>query len=110
MPTHLDHIEPYWQYNGYMNRMNATSYLCRLEPFSYAALGQNDFKRDQRYFKSFEEKWHQDIHNDSMATTELIPEHFYFPEILLNMNCYWLDYAPVVNTDNFKSLNSVFLP
>jgi beige protein homolog 1 len=93
-----------------MDRMRTTNYLCRLEPFSYSALAFTDFKEDTRFFKSFEDTWHVDIHGEDTATTELIPEFFYFPEVLMNMNCFWLNYTKVVGTPYSKSNNEVFLP
>lgn len=38
--------EPFWISDGMSNSMYTAMYLCRLEPFSNAALRQNDFKRD----------------------------------------------------------------
>ena len=73
----------------YSNGAIVISYLLRLEPFSslHIELQGGKFDFPDRLFSSLQQSWDAVI---SSLTTfkELIPEFFYLPHILKNVNCY----------------------
>lgn len=70
---------------GFSTAMNTTMLLSRIEPYTTASYFCQDQGRDERVPISFEFSW-ENVLNFPQANTELIPEHFYFPECLLNLN------------------------
>ena len=70
---------------GFSNRMIVTQWLARIEPFTTRNYLFSDQKREKRLpvdlFKSFELGM-----NHKQSNSELIPEHFYLPEMFMNTN------------------------
>lgn len=70
---------------GFSTGQNTSMLLSRIEPYTKACYIYSDQKRDLRIPISFEFYWN-DTETSSQANNELIPEHFYFPECLFNLN------------------------
>ncbi|KAL8933905.1 MAG: hypothetical protein Q9216_006161, partial [Gyalolechia sp. 2 TL-2023] len=84
-----DHNAPPFHYGThYSTAMIVTSYLIRLRPFvqSYLLLQGGSFDHPDRLFYSIEKTWISASRGNMTDVRELIPEFFYLPEFLLNMN------------------------
>ncbi|KAL8936236.1 MAG: hypothetical protein Q9211_004282 [Gyalolechia sp. 1 TL-2023] len=84
-----DHNAPPFHYGThYSTAMIVTSYLIRLQPFvqSYLLLQGGSFDHPDRLFYSIEKTWTSASRGSMTDVRELIPEFFYLPEFLLNMN------------------------
>ncbi|KAL8995248.1 MAG: hypothetical protein Q9188_006861 [Gyalolechia gomerana] len=84
-----DHNAPPFHYGThYSTAMIVTSYLIRLQPFvqSYLLLQGGSFDHPDRLFYSIEKTWMSASRGNMTDVRELIPEFFYLPEFLLNMN------------------------
>ncbi|KAL8713271.1 MAG: hypothetical protein Q9225_006798 [Loekoesia sp. 1 TL-2023] len=84
-----DHNAPPFHYGThYSTAMIVTSYLIRLQPFvqSYLLLQGGSFDHPDRLFYSIEKTWTSASRGNMTDVRELIPEFFYLPEFLLNVN------------------------
>lgn len=84
-----DHNAPPFHYGThYSTAMIVTSYLIRLQPFvqSYLLLQGGSFDHPDRLFYSIEKTWTSASRGNMTDVRELIPEFFYLPEFLLNLN------------------------
>lgn len=104
-----DHNSPPFHYGThYSSAMIVTSYLIRLQPFvqSYLLLQGGSFDHADRMFYSVAKAWESAAHQNMTDVRELIPEFFYLPEFLNNMNGY--DFGTRQNSD--IAVNAVDLP
>lgn len=86
-----DHNAPPFHYGThYSSAMIVTSYLIRLQPFvkSYLLLQGGSFDHADRMFYSIAKAWNSASRINMTDVRELIPEFFYLPEFLENMNKY----------------------
>lgn len=86
-----DHNAPPFHYGThYSSAMIVTSYLIRLQPFvqSYLLLQGGNFDHPDRLFFSIEKAWSSASRENMTDVRELIPEFYYLPEFLLNLNGY----------------------
>ncbi|KAL8968714.1 MAG: hypothetical protein Q9183_002331, partial [Haloplaca sp. 2 TL-2023] len=86
-----DHNAPPFHYGThYSTAMIVTSYLIRLQPFvqSYLLLQGGSFDHPDRLFYSIEKAWASASRENTTDVRELIPEFFYLPEFLSNLNDY----------------------
>ncbi|ORY83308.1 hypothetical protein BCR37DRAFT_346699 [Protomyces lactucae-debilis] len=74
----------------YSSAMIVASYMIRLPPFidSYLLLQGGRFDHADRLFYSVEKAWKSASEQSSTDVRELIPEFFYLPEMLTNLNKY----------------------
>jgi len=82
---------PYHYGTHYSSATTVASYLIRLPPFvkSYLMLqGGGTFDHPDRLFYSIEGAWSSASRENSADVRELIPEFFYLPEFLTNINGY----------------------
>jgi hypothetical protein len=86
--------DPFNLMYGFSNRMIVTQWLARIEPFTTRNFLFSDQKREKRLpvdmFKSFELGM-----NHKQSNSELIPEHFYLPEMFMNSNLLSLGNQPL---------------
>ena len=104
-----DHSTPPFHYGThYSSAMIVTSYLVRLQPFvqSFLLLQGGNFDHPDRMFHSIEQAWTSASQEHMADVRELIPEFFYLPEFLENLN----NYSFGVLQKNGKSIDSVTLP
>ncbi|KAK3694287.1 hypothetical protein B0T22DRAFT_369668 [Podospora appendiculata] len=83
--------EPPFHYGThYSSAMIVSSYLIRLPPFvdSYILLQGGSFDHPDRLFFSIEGAWSSASKENGSDIRELIPEFFYLPEFLSNINGY----------------------
>lgn len=83
-------LKPFHFGTHYSSAMIVSSYLIRLVPFveSYLLLQGGRFDHPDRLFYSIEKAWLSASRDISSDVRELIPEFFYMPEFLMNLNGY----------------------
>ncbi|KAH7063205.1 hypothetical protein B0J12DRAFT_641803 [Macrophomina phaseolina] len=104
-----DGTNPVFHYGThYSSAMIVTSYLIRLQPFvqSYLLLQGGSFDHADRLFDSIEKAWNSASRDNMTDVRELIPEFFYLPEFLKNMNGYNFGTKQVTG----EKINDVVLP
>ncbi|KAB2571271.1 Beige protein-like protein 1 [Lasiodiplodia theobromae] len=104
-----DGTNPVFHYGThYSSAMIVTSYLIRLQPFvqSYLLLQGGSFDHADRLFDSIEKAWKSASRDNMTDVRELIPEFFYLPEFLSNMNGYNFGTKQVTG----EKINDVALP
>ncbi|KAL1627864.1 Beige protein-like 1 [Diplodia seriata] len=104
-----DGTNPVFHYGThYSSAMIVTSYLIRLQPFvqSYLLLQGGSFDHADRLFDSIEKAWKSASRDNMTDVRELIPEFFYLPEFLTNMNGYNFGTKQVTG----EKINDVALP
>ncbi|GME28908.1 hypothetical protein GTA08_BOTSDO12235 [Neofusicoccum parvum] len=104
-----DGTNPVFHYGThYSSAMIVTSYLIRLQPFvqSYLLLQGGSFDHADRLFDSIEKAWSSASKDNMTDVRELIPEFFYLPEFLKNMNGYNFGQKQVTG----EKINDVSLP
>lgn len=104
-----DGTNPVFHYGThYSSAMIVTSYLIRLQPFvqSYLLLQGGSFDHADRLFDSIEKAWKSASKDNMTDVRELIPEFFYLPEFLKNMNGYNFGTKQVTG----EKINNVALP
>jgi beige protein homolog 1 len=81
---------PFHYGTHYSSAMVVSSYLIRLPPFthSYLLLQGGHFDHPDRSFYSVEGAWNSASRDNGTDVRELVPEFFYLPEFLTNMNGY----------------------
>jgi len=81
---------PFHYGTHYSSAMVVSSYLIRLPPFvnSYLLLQGGHFDHTDRLFYSIEGAWKSASKDNGTDVRELIPEFFYLPEFLTNINSY----------------------
>ncbi|KAK4240113.1 Oligosaccharyltransferase 48 kDa subunit beta-domain-containing protein [Achaetomium macrosporum] len=81
---------PFHYGTHYSSAMIVSSYLIRLPPFvqSYILLQGGTFDHPDRLFFSIEGAWTSASRDNASDVRELIPEFFYLPEFLTNINGY----------------------
>ena len=82
--------QPFHYGTHYSSAMIVTSYLIRLQPFvqSYLLLQGGAFDHPDRLFYSIEKAWKSASRDSMTDVRELIPEFFYLPDFLTNINDY----------------------
>ena len=102
-----DEIKPFHYGTHYSSAMIVSSYLMRLNPFtdSFLLLQGGKFGHADRLFNSIERTWSSAAIENITDVRELIPEFFYLPEFLLNINHYKLG-----EDQNGNVINDVILP
>lgn len=86
-----DHTaQPFHYGTHYSSAMIVTSYLIRIQPFvqSYLLLQGGSFDHADRMFYSIEKAWASASKDNMTDVRELIPEFFYLPDFLSNLNGY----------------------
>lgn len=80
-------MRPFHYGTHYSNSANVMHYLIRLEPFTtlHIQLQSDRFDVADRQFHSIASTW-RILYENPNDVKELIPEFFYLPEFLLNMN------------------------
>ncbi|KAH6855033.1 hypothetical protein B0I37DRAFT_363738 [Chaetomium sp. MPI-CAGE-AT-0009] len=81
---------PFHYGTHYSSAMIVSSYLIRLPPFvqSYILLQGGTFDHPDRLFFSIENAWASSSRDNGSDVRELIPEFFYLPDFLTNINGY----------------------
>lgn len=81
---------PFHYGTHYSSAMIVTSYLIRLQPFvqSYLLLQGGSFDHPDRLFYSIEKAWISASRDNMTDVRELVPEFYFLPEFLVNMNGY----------------------
>lgn len=81
---------PFHYGTHYSSAMVVASYLIRLPPFvqSYMLLQGGSFDHPDRLFYSIEGAWKSSSRDTGTDVRELIPEFFYLPDFLTNLNGY----------------------
>ena len=84
-------MRPFHYGTHYSNSANVMHYLIRLEPFTtlHIQLQSDRFDVADRQFHSIPSTWRV-IYENPNDVKELIPEFFYLPEFLENMNSKYL--------------------
>ncbi|KAL9036430.1 MAG: hypothetical protein Q9214_006134, partial [Letrouitia sp. 1 TL-2023] len=102
------HAPPFHYGTHYSTAMIVTSYLIRLQPFvqSYLLLQGGIFDHPDRLFYSIGQAWSSASRDNMTDVRELIPEFFYLPEFLINLNGY--DFG--TRQGNGGAVDSVLLP
>ncbi|XP_059046581.1 WD repeat and FYVE domain-containing protein 3 [Achroia grisella] len=79
---------PYHYGTHYSSAMIVCSYLVRMEPFTqhFLRLQGGHFDLADRMFHSIKEAWNSASRHNMADVKELIPEFFYLPEFLVNLN------------------------
>lgn len=85
--------------------------MLRLEPYSYGALMFNDYKKEYRTHNNYDHTFEHAL-TDDRGAIELTPEHYYLPEMMLNLNCFSCGYKSETLADKtiFHSIDTVYLP
>ncbi|KAH3679286.1 hypothetical protein WICMUC_001110 [Wickerhamomyces mucosus] len=85
-----DSSPPFHYGTHYSSAMIVASFLIRLEPFvqSYLLLQGGKFDHADRLFHSIEKAWRSSSAENTTDVRELIPEFFFLPEFLENINGY----------------------
>ncbi|VDP47169.1 unnamed protein product [Soboliphyme baturini] len=101
-----DKIPPFHYGTHYSTAAFALNWLIRLEPFTtmFLNLQGGKFDHPDRIFHSIKESW-QSCLRDTHDVKELIPEFFYLPEMLININEYQFG-----KRDDNEIVNDVILP
>lgn len=99
---------PFHYGTHYSSAMIVTSYLIRLQPFvqSYLLLQGGSFDHPDRLFYSIEKAWTSASRDNMTDVRELVPEFYFLPEFLVNMNGY--DFGSRQGTGG--SIDTVALP
>lgn len=99
---------PFHYGTHYSSAMIVTSYLIRLQPFvqSYLLLQGGSFDHPDRLFYSIEKAWASASRDNMTDVRELIPEFFYLPDFLSNINGY--DFG--TRQGNGGAIDTVTLP
>ena len=87
----MDEQTPPFHYGThYSSAMIVTSFLIRLQPFvqSHVLLQGGSFDHANRLFHSIEQAWRSASGEGLSDVRELIPEFYYLPDFLRNVNCY----------------------
>ncbi|KAK7985187.1 hypothetical protein PG988_002809 [Apiospora saccharicola] len=81
---------PFHYGTHYSSAMVVASYLIRLPPFvqSHVTMQGGTFDHADRLFYSVERTWHSASRERGSDVRELIPEFFYLPDFLTNINGY----------------------
>jgi hypothetical protein len=103
-------IPPFHYGTHYSSAAAVSSHLLRLEPFTsyHCSLQDGRFDLADRLFHSLAEEWKLasgEKGSDTGCVKELVPEAFYLPEALLNLND-----AELGRRQDGASLNHVMLP
>ncbi|KAK2756534.1 hypothetical protein FQN54_005427 [Arachnomyces sp. PD_36] len=101
--------EPPFHYGThYSSAMIVSSYLIRLQPFvkSYLLLQGGTFDHADRLFYSIPQTWESASRVTMTDVRELIPEFFYLPEFLENVNNYNFG----IRQNKSQTIDSVELP
>lgn len=98
---------PFHYGTHYSSAMIVASYLIRLKPYvhSYLLLQGGKFDHADRLFNSVGKAWLSASKDNTTDLRELIPEFFYLPEFLKNVNNFELG-----DLQNGESANDVHLP
>ncbi|KAL8607353.1 hypothetical protein ACOMHN_039503 [Nucella lapillus] len=98
---------PYHYGTHYSSAMIVASYLVRMEPFTqhFLKLQGGHFDLADRMFHSVRENWLSASKHNMADVKELIPEFFYLPDFLLNINNFDLGCK-----QNGVQLDDVILP
>lgn len=105
----MDDTTPAFHYGThYSSAMIVTSYLIRLQPFvhSHVLLQAGSFDHADRLFYSIQKAWLSASKETPSDVRELIPEFFYLPEFLTNINAYNFGNRDLGN----EPVNDVLLP
>lgn len=99
---------PFHYGTHYSSAMVVASYLIRLPPFvqSYILLQGGSFDHPDRLFYSIEGAWKSASRDTGTDVRELIPEFFYLPDFLTNLNGY--DFGE--RQGNAGKVDNVILP
>ncbi|KAK7962509.1 beige/BEACH domain-containing protein [Apiospora aurea] len=99
---------PFHYGTHYSSAMVVASYLIRLPPFvqSHVTMQGGTFDHADRLFYSVERTWHSASRERGSDVRELIPEFFYLPDFLTNINGY--DFGTRQGTGG--KVNDVALP
>ncbi|CAN3353477.1 beige protein homolog 1 [Diutina catenulata] len=102
-----DESPPFHYGTHYSSAMIVSSYLIRCQPFvqSYLLLQGGKFDHADRLFNSVERAWLSASRDNTTDVRELVPEFFYMPEFLVNLNHF--NFGKLQNGD---SVNDVALP
>lgn len=81
---------PFHYGTHYSSAMIVTSYLIRLQPFvqSYLLLQGGSFDHPDRLFYSIGKAWTSASRDNMTDVRELVPEFYFLPEFLVNINGY----------------------
>ena len=85
-----EHTPPFHYGTHYSSAMIVTSFLIRLQPFvqSHVLLQGGSFDHANRLFHSVEQAWRSASREGLSDVRELIPEFYYLPDFLKNVNKY----------------------
>ncbi|ODV89993.1 hypothetical protein CANCADRAFT_99255 [Tortispora caseinolytica NRRL Y-17796] len=103
-----DSSDPPFHYGThYSSSMIVSSYLIRLEPFvrSYLILQGGQFDHADRLFYSISKAWESASKDTTSDVRELVPEFFFLPEFLLNLEGFQLG-----RRQSKEKIDSVELP
>ncbi|KAL9082432.1 MAG: hypothetical protein Q9159_006421 [Coniocarpon cinnabarinum] len=103
-----EHSPPFHYGTHYSSAMIVTSFLIRLQPFtqSHVLLQGGSFDHANRLFHSIEQDWRSASREGLSDVRELIPEFFYLPDFLVNVNRYSFGYRQ----GDHESVDHVKLP
>ncbi|KAK3935610.1 beige protein 1 [Diplogelasinospora grovesii] len=92
----------------YSSAMTVASYLIRLPPFVHAfvSIQGGTFDHPERIFHSIPDAWASASRDNGADVRELIPEFFYLPEFLTNINGYNFG----VRQEEASKVDNVILP
>lgn len=98
---------PFHYGTHYSSAMIVASYLIRLKPYvqSYLLLQGGKFDHADRLFNSVGKAWSSSSRDNTTDIRELIPEFFYLPEFLVNLNNFEFG-----KLQSGESTNDVHLP
>ncbi|CCK69201.1 Bph1p KNAG_0C00880 [Huiozyma naganishii CBS 8797] len=100
-------VPPFNYGTHYSSAMIVSSYLVRLKPFteSFLILQDGQFGHVDRLFNSIERAWISASVENTTDVRELIPEFYFLPEFLINVNN--IDFG---KDQKGKAVNDVILP
>lgn len=100
-------MRPFHYGTHYSNSANVMHFLIRIEPFTtlHIQLQSDRFDLADRQFHSIESSW-KNLYENPTDVKELIPEFYYLPEFLENMNNF--DFGELQITKN--KVDNVTLP
>ena len=98
---------PFHYGTHYSSAMIVSSYLIRLKPFteSFILLQDGTFGHPDRLFNSIARTWRSAALENTTDVRELVPEFYFLPEFLLNINNY--DFG---TNQQGQNVNDVILP
>jgi len=90
----LDNLPPYHYSSLYSNSGIVLHFLVRVQPFTKLFLDyqDNNFDIPDRSFHTIETTYKLSSYASMTDVKELIPEFYYWPEFLMNQNCYNFGY------------------